>query len=86
MVERVVMVQHLFAAGLNSATINEVLPCLQALRAETARPGGNAPKGPERSTSSSQRLRQHAALARGPRSWSSRPGEQSGCAGPHHGP
>jgi len=30
MVERVVMVQHLFAAGLRSATINELLPCLEA--------------------------------------------------------
>jgi DNA-binding transcriptional MerR regulator len=30
MVERVVMIQHLFAAGLRSATINELLPCLEA--------------------------------------------------------
>lgn len=30
MVERVVLIQHLFAAGLCSATINEVLPCLEA--------------------------------------------------------
>ncbi|AZM47652.1 MerR family transcriptional regulator [Streptomyces sp. WAC 06738] len=30
MVERVVMIQHLFAAGLSSATIHEVLPCLEA--------------------------------------------------------
>ncbi|ONI92021.1 MerR family transcriptional regulator [Saccharothrix sp. ALI-22-I] len=30
MVERVVMIQHLFAAGLCSATINELLPCLEA--------------------------------------------------------
>jgi DNA-binding transcriptional MerR regulator len=30
MVERVVMIQHLFAAGLHSATINELLPCLEA--------------------------------------------------------
>jgi DNA-binding transcriptional MerR regulator len=30
MVERVVMIQHLFAAGLYSATINELLPCLEA--------------------------------------------------------
>lgn len=29
-VERVVMIQHLFAAGLCSATINELLPCLEA--------------------------------------------------------
>lgn len=29
-VERVVMIQHLFAAGLSSATINELLPCLEA--------------------------------------------------------
>lgn len=30
MVERVVMIQHLFAAGLCSATVNELLPCLEA--------------------------------------------------------
>ena len=30
MVERVVMIQHLFAAGLGSATVNELLPCLEA--------------------------------------------------------
>lgn len=30
MVERVVMIQHLFAAGLHSATIGELLPCLEA--------------------------------------------------------
>lgn len=30
MVERVVMIQHLFAAGLCSATIKELLPCLEA--------------------------------------------------------
>ncbi|WP_407560252.1 MerR family transcriptional regulator [Streptomyces sp. 184] len=30
MVERVVLIQHLFAAGLTSATINELLPCLEA--------------------------------------------------------
>lgn len=30
MVERVVMIQNLFAAGLRSATINELLPCLEA--------------------------------------------------------
>lgn len=30
MIERVVMIQHLFAAGLASATINELLPCLEA--------------------------------------------------------
>ncbi|GHF00776.1 hypothetical protein GCM10017786_37060 [Amycolatopsis deserti] len=30
MVERVVMIQHLFAAGLSSATIYELLPCLEA--------------------------------------------------------
>ncbi|MEV5298437.1 MerR family transcriptional regulator [Amycolatopsis methanolica] len=30
MVERVVLIQHLFAAGLCSATINELLPCLEA--------------------------------------------------------
>ena len=30
MVERVVMIQHLFAAGLGSSTINELLPCLEA--------------------------------------------------------
>ena len=30
MVERVVMIQHLFAAGLRSATIYELLPCLEA--------------------------------------------------------
>lgn len=29
-VERVVMIQHLFAAGLSSATVNELLPCLEA--------------------------------------------------------
>lgn len=29
-IERVVMIQHLFAAGLSSATINELLPCLEA--------------------------------------------------------
>ncbi|UAL31257.1 MerR family transcriptional regulator [Nocardioides rotundus] len=29
-VERVVMIQHLFAAGLCSATIDELLPCLEA--------------------------------------------------------
>lgn len=29
-VERVVMIQHLFAAGLCSATIGELLPCLEA--------------------------------------------------------
>ncbi|MFD0203469.1 MULTISPECIES: MerR family transcriptional regulator [Saccharothrix] len=29
-VERVVMIQHLFAAGLTSATVNELLPCLEA--------------------------------------------------------
>ena len=30
MVERVVMIQHLFAAGLASTTIGELLPCLDA--------------------------------------------------------
>lgn len=30
MVERVILIQHLFAAGLGSATINELLPCLEA--------------------------------------------------------
>lgn len=30
MIERVVLIQHLFAAGLGSATINELLPCLEA--------------------------------------------------------
>lgn len=30
MVERVIMIQHLFAAGLCSATIDELLPCLEA--------------------------------------------------------
>lgn len=30
MVERVVMIQHLFAAGLHSVTIGELLPCLEA--------------------------------------------------------
>ncbi|MEU0153986.1 MerR family transcriptional regulator [Micromonospora fulviviridis] len=30
MIERVVMIQHLLAAGLCSATINELLPCLEA--------------------------------------------------------
>ncbi|MFE0026872.1 MerR family transcriptional regulator [Amycolatopsis sp. NPDC059021] len=30
MVERVVMIQHLFAAGLSSGTIDELLPCLEA--------------------------------------------------------
>lgn len=30
MIERVVMIQHLFAAGLRSATIEELLPCLEA--------------------------------------------------------
>ena len=30
MVERVVMIQHLFAAGLGSAVIGELLPCLDA--------------------------------------------------------
>lgn len=30
MVERVIMIQHLFAAGLCSATISDLLPCLQA--------------------------------------------------------
>ncbi|MER7170905.1 MerR family transcriptional regulator [Streptomyces mesophilus] len=30
MVERVVMIQHLFAAGLGSSTIDEVLPCMEA--------------------------------------------------------
>lgn len=30
MVERVVMIQHLFAAGLGSTTVNELLPCLEA--------------------------------------------------------
>ena len=29
-VERVVMIQHLYAAGLCSATINELLPCLES--------------------------------------------------------
>ncbi|QBI51888.1 MerR family transcriptional regulator [Streptomonospora litoralis] len=29
-VERVVMIQHLFAAGLSSLTIGELLPCLEA--------------------------------------------------------
>ncbi|MEV8437833.1 MerR family transcriptional regulator [Actinosynnema sp. NPDC051121] len=29
-VERVVMIQHMFAAGLSSATVNELLPCLDA--------------------------------------------------------
>ncbi|MFI5711572.1 MerR family transcriptional regulator [Kribbella sp. NPDC051620] len=28
--ERVVLIQHLFAAGLCSATINELLPCLES--------------------------------------------------------
>ena len=30
MVERVVTIQHLFAAGLHTATINDLLPCLEA--------------------------------------------------------
>lgn len=30
MVERVITIQHLFAAGLNSPTIGELLPCLDA--------------------------------------------------------
>ncbi|HEY3561440.1 MAG TPA: MerR family transcriptional regulator [Kribbella sp.] len=30
MVERVVLIQHLLAAGLSSATIGELLPCLEA--------------------------------------------------------
>ncbi|MDO5697320.1 MAG: MerR family transcriptional regulator [Dermatophilus congolensis] len=30
MIERVVLIQHLFAAGLCSGTINELLPCLEA--------------------------------------------------------
>ncbi|WP_427893795.1 MerR family transcriptional regulator [Kribbella sp. GL6] len=30
MVERVVMIQHLLAAGLSSTTIGELLPCLEA--------------------------------------------------------
>ncbi len=30
MVERVVMIQHLFAAGLCSGTVVELLPCLEA--------------------------------------------------------
>jgi DNA-binding transcriptional MerR regulator len=30
MIERVVMIQHLFAAGLASVTIGELLPCLEA--------------------------------------------------------
>lgn len=34
MVERVIMIQHLFAAGLSSATIAELLPCLEAPPAE----------------------------------------------------
>ncbi|TDW22848.1 MerR family transcriptional regulator [Kribbella kalugense] len=34
MVERVVMIQHLLAAGLCSATIAELLPCLEAPPAE----------------------------------------------------
>lgn len=34
MVERVIMIQHLYAAGLSSATIGELLPCLQAPPAE----------------------------------------------------
>ncbi|GAA3555067.1 MerR family transcriptional regulator [Kribbella ginsengisoli] len=29
-VERVVLIQHLFAAGLCSTTINELLPCLES--------------------------------------------------------
>ncbi|WP_462418817.1 MerR family DNA-binding transcriptional regulator [Kytococcus sp. Marseille-QA3725] len=30
MVERVIMIQHLFAAGLCGVTIGELLPCLEA--------------------------------------------------------
>ncbi|GAA1574639.1 hypothetical protein GCM10009804_34300 [Kribbella hippodromi] len=30
MIERVVMIQHLLAAGLGSVTIGELLPCLEA--------------------------------------------------------
>lgn len=30
MVERVIMIQHLFAAGLTSSTITGLLPCLEA--------------------------------------------------------
>ncbi|GAA1203663.1 MerR family transcriptional regulator [Prauserella alba] len=30
MVERVVLIQHLFAAGLGSGTVNQLLPCLHA--------------------------------------------------------
>ena len=33
-VERVVMIQHLLAAGLSSATIDQLLPCLEAPREE----------------------------------------------------
>ncbi|WP_244929205.1 MerR family transcriptional regulator [Nocardioides sp. W7] len=34
MVERVVRIQHLFAAGLCSSTISDLLPCLEAPPAE----------------------------------------------------
>lgn len=34
MVERVVMIQHLLAAGLGTTTISELLPCLEAPPAE----------------------------------------------------
>lgn len=33
-IERVVMVQHLFAAGLGGTTITELLPCLEAPAAQ----------------------------------------------------
>jgi len=34
MVERVILIEHLFAAGLRSATIDQLLPCLEAPLAE----------------------------------------------------
>jgi DNA-binding transcriptional MerR regulator len=33
-VERVVLIQHLYAAGISSSTINDLLPCLEAPPAE----------------------------------------------------
>ncbi|MCF2435099.1 hypothetical protein LV779_12735 [Streptomyces thinghirensis] len=46
------MIQHLFAAGLGSTTVDEVLPCMEAPLEEAqrshgavVRPGGRAPGG-----------------------------------------
>ncbi|SER50867.1 MerR family transcriptional regulator [Streptomyces qinglanensis] len=75
MVDRVVMIQHLFAAGLGSSTIDQVLPCLDAtpeerngemerLFAEQAERLAAKQRDIERERETLQALRRETALPR----------------------